>query len=221
MLRARIKPIPSSSSSESDMDISDGSSSNGGQSGGELNSRWAPSWQVSKSSNGQGDGSDGAGYHTKFSNSSSEGSRASSVDALENGEVVGDQGVYDIGLVFNPLSPEAIALRRRQLRAVWLAVMDEGHVVQIGGLVAEPPPPNYNFHPQGCGGVNRLVLIEDEMNGEVLNEVEVIQEAGGPAPDYDDHRDDRFIMPPPCARCARHCRVENRPDGWGDNYEES
>jgi len=52
MLRACIKPIPSSSLSESDMDISDGCSSNSGQSGGELDSGWAPSWQVSKSSNG-------------------------------------------------------------------------------------------------------------------------------------------------------------------------
>ena len=96
----------------------------------------------------------------------------------------------------------------------------EGCVVQIGGPVAKPPPPDYDFHPQGCGGVNQLVLIEDEMGGEVLNEVEVIQEAGGPAPDYDDHHEDWFITPPPCARCARCQRVENGPDGWGDNYED-
>jgi len=52
MLRARIEPLPSSLSSESNMDISDNSSSDGGQGGGTLDSRRAPSWQVSKTSNG-------------------------------------------------------------------------------------------------------------------------------------------------------------------------
>jgi len=95
---------------------------------------------------------------------------------------------------------------------------EEGQVVQISGPVDEPLPPGYNFHPQGRGGVNRLVLIEDEMGGEVLNDVEEIQEAGGPAPDYNNHCVDCFITPPPCAQCARRRRVENGPDGWGDNY---
>jgi len=81
-----------------------------------------------------------------------------------------------------------------------------------------PENPSVRPVPQGCGGVNWLVLIEDEMGGEVLNDVEEIQEAGGPAPDYDDHRADCFITPPLCARCARRRRVENGPDGWGDNY---
>jgi len=184
-----------------------------------LDSRWAPSWQVSKSSNGQGGDDEGASYNTEFSNSSSKGSGSSSVDAIEDGEVAGDHGVYHVGLEFDPLSPEAIALCRRQLQAAWQVAMDEeGQVVQIGGPVDEPPPPGYDFRPQGRGGVNRLVLIEDKMGGEVLNDVEEIQEAGGLAPDYDDHRTDRFITPPPCARCARHWRVENGPDGWGDNY---
>jgi len=153
------------------------------------------------------------------SSSSSEGSGSSSVDAIEDGAVVGDHGVYHVGLEFNPLSPEAITLRRRQSRAAWQAAMDaEGRVVQIGGLVDEAPPPDYDFRPQGRGGVNRLVLIEDEMGGEALNDVEEIQEAGGPAPYYNNHRADHFITPPPCARCARRRRVENGPDGWGDNY---
>jgi len=52
MLRARIEPIPSSSSSESNMDISDDSSSDGGRGRGTLDSGRAPSWQVSESSNG-------------------------------------------------------------------------------------------------------------------------------------------------------------------------
>ena len=39
-------------------------------------------------------------------------------------------------------------------------------MVQIGGLVNEPPPPGYDFCPQGRGGVNQLVLIEDEMGGD-------------------------------------------------------
>jgi len=47
--------------------------------------------------------------------------------------------------------------------------------------------------------VNRLVLIEDELGGEVLNGVEEIQEVDGPAPDYNDHHVDHFITPPPCA----------------------
>ena len=114
--------------------------------------------------------------------------------------VTGDHGVYHVGLEFNPLSPKVIALRRRQSQAAWQAVMDEeGRVVQIGGPVDEPPPPGYDFRPQGRGGVNWLVSIEDEMGGEALNDVEEIQEAGGPAPDYDDHHVDRFITPPPCA----------------------
>jgi len=62
------------------------------------------------------------------------------------------------------------------------------------------------------------VLIEDKLGGEVLNEVEEIQEAGGPAPDYNNHRADCFITPPPCAWCERRQRVENGPNGWGDNY---
>jgi len=49
MLRAYIEPLPSVSSSESDMDISDEPSCNGGQGGGELDSGRAPSWQVSES----------------------------------------------------------------------------------------------------------------------------------------------------------------------------
>jgi len=95
---------------------------------------------------------------------------------------------------------------------------EEGCVVQIGGPVAKPPPLDYDFHPQGRGGVNWLVLIEDEMGGEALNDVEEIQEAGGLAPDYDDHRADCFTTPLPCAQCERRQRVENGPDGWGDNY---
>ena len=60
---------------------------------------------------------------------------------------------------------------------------------------------------------------ENHDNGrEALNNVEEIQEAGRPAPDYDDYRVDRFITPLPCARCVRCWRVENGPDGWGDNY---
>ena len=98
---------------------------------------------------------------------------------VENGEVAGDHRVYHIGLVFNPLSPEAIALCWRQSRAAWRAVMDEwGCVVQISSPVVEAPPPDYNFRPQGCGGVNQLVLIEEEMNGEPLNKVEVIYTGG-------------------------------------------
>jgi len=219
MLRARIEPIPSSSSSESNMDISDDSSSDGGRGGGTLDSRRAPSWQVSESSNGRGGDNGGAGYNTEFSDSPSEGSGSSLVDAIEDGVVAGDHGVYHVRLEFDLLSPEAIALHHQQLQVAWQAVMDgEGRVVQIGGPVDEPPPPDYDFCPQGRGGVNRLVLIEDEMGGEVLNDVEEIQEAGGPAPDYDDHRTDRFITPPPCAQCASRRRVENGPDGWGDNY---
>jgi len=144
-----------------------------------------------------------------------------SVDAIEDGAVTRDHGVYHVGLEFDLLSPEAITLRCRQLRAAWQAAMDEeGRVVQIGGPVDEPPPLDYAFCPQGQGGVNRLVLIEDEVGGEALNDVEAIQEAGGPAPDYDNHHADCFITPPPCARCARCRRVENGPDGWGDNYVE-
>jgi len=140
---------------------------------------------------------------------------------IEDGEVAGDHRVYHIGLEFDLLSLQAIALCRRQSRVVWWVVMDEeGRAVQIGGPVEEPPPPNYDFHPQGCGGVNWLVLIEEEMNGEALNKVEVIQEAGEPAPDYNDHCEDQFITPPPCARCERCRRVENGPNGWGDNYED-
>ena len=219
MLRTCIEPIPSLSSSESNMDISDDSSSDSGRGGRTLDCGQAPSWQVSESSNGRGGDDNGAGYNTEFSNSSSEGSGSSSVNLIENGVVAGDHGVYHVGLEFDPLSPEAIALRHQQLRAAWQAAMDEeGRVVQIGGLVVEPPPPDYGFRPQGRGGVNQLVLIEDEVGGEVLNDVEEILEAGGPAPDYDDHRTDHFITLPPCARCARHRRVENGPDGWGDNY---
>jgi len=166
MLRARIEPIPSSSSSESNMDISDNSSSNGGRGGGTLDSGRAPSWQVSESSNGRGSGDGGAGYNTEFSDSSSEGSSSSSVDTIEDGVVAGDHGVYHVGLEFDPLSPEAIALCCQQSQAAWQAAMDEeGWVVQIGGPVDEPPPPDYDFHPQGCGGVNRLVLIKDKMGG--------------------------------------------------------
>ena len=219
MLRARIEPIPSSLSSESNMDISDDSSSDSGRGGGTLDSRRAPSWQVSESSNGRGGDDGGAGYNTEFSDSSSKGSGSSSVDAVEDGAVAGDHGVYHVGLEFDLLSPEVIALRCRQSQAAWQAVMDEeGRVVQIGGPVDEPPPLDYNFRPQGRGGINRLVLIEDKMGGEVLNDVEEIQEAGRPAPDYNNHRVNCFITPPPCARCARRRRVENGPDGWGDNY---
>ena len=46
------------------------------------------------------------------SSSSSEGSSSSSVDAIEDGAVARDHGVYHVGLEFDPLSPEAIALRR-------------------------------------------------------------------------------------------------------------
>jgi len=127
----------------------------------------------------------GAGYNTEFSDSSSKGSGSSSVDAIEDGAVAGDHGVYHVGLEFDLLSPEVIALCCQQSRVAWQAVMDEE------GPVDEPPPPDYDFCPQGRGGVNRLVLIEDKMGGEALNDIEEIQEAGGPAPDYDDHRADR------------------------------
>ena len=50
----------------------------------------------------------GAGYNTEFSDSSSEGSGSSSVDAIEDGAVAGDYGVYHVGLEFNLLSPEVI-----------------------------------------------------------------------------------------------------------------
>jgi len=153
------------------------------------------------------------------SSSSSEDSGSSSVDAIEDGAVAGDHGVYHVGLEFDLLSPEAITLHRQQLRAAWQAAMDgEGRVVQIGGPVDEPPPPDYDFCPQGYGGVNWLALIEDEMGGEALNNIEEIQEAGGPTPDYNNHCADPFITPLPCARCASRRRVENGPNGWGDNY---
>ena len=97
---------------------------------------------------------------------------------IEDGVVARDHGVYHVRLEFDPLSPEAITLHRRQSRAAWQAAMDaEGWVVQVGGPMDEPPPP-----------------------------------------DYDNHRADCFITPPPCARCARCRRVENGPNGWGDNY---
>ena len=125
MLRARIEPIPSSSSSKSNMDISDNSSPDGGRGGGTLDSGRAPSWQVSESSNGRGSDDGRASYNTEFSDSSSEGSGSSSVDAIEDGAVAGDHCVYHVGLEFDPLSPEVIALRRQQSRAAWQAVMDE------------------------------------------------------------------------------------------------
>jgi len=48
MLRAHIEPLLPLSS-DSDMDISEGSSSDSGRSGGALDSGQAPSWQVSES----------------------------------------------------------------------------------------------------------------------------------------------------------------------------
>jgi len=55
-------------------------------------------------------------YNTKFSDPSSKGSGSLSVDMIEDGAVAGDYGVYHVGLEFDPLSPKAIALRRRQSR---------------------------------------------------------------------------------------------------------
>jgi len=74
--------------------------------------------------------------------------------------VARDHGVYHVRLEFDPLSPEVITLHRRQSWAAWQAAMDvEGQVVQVGGPMDEPPPPDYDFRPQGRGGVIRLVLI--------------------------------------------------------------
>ena len=90
-----------------------------------MDSGRAPSWQVSESSNGRGGDDGGAGYNTKFSDSSSEGSGPLLVDVVEDGAVAGDHGVYHVRLEFDPLSHEAITLRCQQLRVAWQAAMDD------------------------------------------------------------------------------------------------
>jgi len=55
------------------------------------------------------------------------------------------------------------------------------------------------------------VLIEDEVGGEALNDIEEIMEAGGPAPDYDDHHGDHFITPPPCAHTGDKDQNTHQP----------